>query len=86
MSESLRALRLPLLVDAGVMIALAVQWGTNTARLDQLERQLIEMKSAQVTEARIVRIEEQQRYMVKQVDDLTILLREYLDEQRKGRR
>lgn len=85
MSE-LRALRLPLLIDAGVMIALAVQWGMNTARLDQLERQLIEMKSAQVTEARIVRIEEQQRYMVKQVDDLTTLLREYLEEQRKGRR
>jgi hypothetical protein len=86
MSEALKSLRLPLIIDAGVMIALAVQWGTNTARLDQLERQIIEIKSAQVTEARIVRIEEQQRYMVKQVEDLTVLLREYLEEQRKDRR
>lgn len=80
------SLRIPLIVDAGVLIVLAAQWGSNNSRLEQLERALTEMKAAQVTEARIVRIEEKQTYMVKQMDDLNELLRNYLEEQRKGRK
>lgn len=85
MSEAVRSLKLPLLVDAGVMIALAVQWGTNNQRIDQLEKSLTDIKTAQVTEARIVRIEEQQRYMMQRVDETNTLLREYLDQQRTRR-
>lgn len=85
MIDTVKALRVPLLVDAGVLIALAVQWGTNSARLDQLEDRLTEMRAAQVTEARIVRIEEQQRYLVQRVEETNVLLRQYLEEQR-GRR
>ena len=83
MTESMRALKIPLIVDAGVMVALAVQWGTNSARLDQLESRLTEMRAAQVTEARIVRIEEQQHYLVQRVDETNQLLREYLEQQRR---
>lgn len=59
--------------------------GTNSARLDQLERQLIEMKSAQVTEARIVRIEEKQTYLVQRVDETNQLLRQYIEQNKRAR-
>lgn len=75
-------LRVPLVVDLVVILALAAQWGSNSQRMDQFERQISEMKQGQVTEGRIVRIEEQQKYLVKAVDETNQLLRQWIGEQR----
>jgi hypothetical protein len=83
-------IRLPLMVDAAGFIILActiaVQWGTNTQRLQNLETQVAEVRAAQITEGRIVRIEEQQKYMLQRVDETNQLLRQYIEEQRQARR
>lgn len=74
--------RLPLMVDIGVILMLAVQWGSNTTRMDQLERQIQDLKQAQVTEARIVGIEKDVGRIAEKQDEANKLLREYIAEMR----
>lgn len=78
-------LRVPLIVDGLVILALAVQWGSNLQRMDQLERQLVELKAAQVSDGRVVRIEEQVRYIADQQKETNLLLREFLNKQERSR-
>lgn len=85
MSDEQRV-RINWLLDIGVLIAASIQVGIVWNKVDSLETRFAEMRAAQVTEARIVRIEEQQKYLVERVDDTNRLLREYLEEQRKARR
>lgn len=77
------SIKVPLVVDLVVILALAAQWGSNSKRMDYFEAQIKELKQAQITEGRIVRIEEQQKYMVERVEETNKLLREYIDEQRR---
>ena len=77
------SLRVPLIVDFVVILALAAQWGSNAKWMDYFEEQIRELKRAQITEGRIVRIEEQQKYLVQRVDETNTLLRDYIEEQRK---
>jgi hypothetical protein len=79
------SLRVPLIVDLVVILALAAQWGSNSQRMDQFETQIADIKQGQVTEGRIVRIEEQQKYLVSKTDETNSLLRQYLEDQRKNR-
>ena len=81
-----QSLRVPLVVDLVVILALAAQWGSNTQRMEQFERQIAELKQGQITEGRIVRIEEQQKYLVRTAEETNQLLRQYLEEQRKAQR
>lgn len=74
--------RLPLVVDIGVILMLAVQWGSNTSRMDQLESQIKDMKQAQVTEARIVGIEKDVGRIAEKQEEANRLLREYISEMR----
>lgn len=87
MSES-NSIRIPLMIDAAgfiiLAVTMAVQWGKNDERLRALERQMVDMRSAQITEGRIVRIEEKQTYLVDRVNETNALLREYIQEQRKA--
>ncbi len=76
-------IKVPLVVDLVVILALAAQWGSNSKRMDYFEAQIKELKQAQITEGRIVRIEEQQKYLVQRVDETNQLLREYIEEQRR---
>lgn len=78
-------IKVPLAVDLVVILTLAAQWGSNSKRMDYFEAQIRELKQAQVTETRVVRIEEQQKYLVQRVDETNRLLREYIDEQRQQR-
>lgn len=82
----LQEIRVPLVVDLIVILALAVQWGSNLKRMEYFEQQISEIKRAQITEGRIVRIEEQQKYLVQRVDETNSLLREYIEEQRQANR
>ena len=93
MSEpSSNSIKIPLMIDAAgfiiLAVSMAIQWGKNDERLSGVERQLVELRSAQITEGRIVRLEEKQSYLVQRVDETNSLLREYIQEQRKasGRR
>lgn len=81
-----QSLRVPLVVDLVVILALAAQWGSNSQRMDQFERQIAELKQGQITEGRIVRIEEQQKYLVRTAEETNQLLRQYLEEQRQERK
>lgn len=81
-----QSLRVPLVVDLVVILALAAQWGSNTQRMEQFERQIAELKQGQITEGRIVRIEEQQKYLVRTAEETNLLLRQYLEEQRQERK
>lgn len=81
-----QSLRVPLVVDLVVILALAAQWGSNSQRMDQFERQIAELKQGQITEGRIVRIEEQQKYLVRTAEETNLLLRQYLEEQRQERK
>lgn len=71
------------LLDVGVLVAASIQVGVVWNKVDSLEARFLEMRAAQVTEARIVRIEEQQKYLVARVEETNALLREYLEQQRK---
>ena len=79
-------LRIPLIVDGLVVAALLVQWGSNMQRMDQLERQIAELKVAQVSDGRVVRIEENVKYLTEQSRETNALLRELIQKQNgKGR-
>lgn len=80
-----RRVRINWLLDIGVLVAASIQVGIVWNKVDSLEARFAEMRAAQVTEARIVRIEEQQKYLVSRVDETNSLLKQLLDEQRKGR-
>lgn len=71
------------LLDIGVLIAASIQVGVVWNKVDSLESRFAEMRAAQVTEARIVRIEEQQKYMLQRVEETNALLRQYLEQQQR---
>ena len=79
------SLKVPLAVDIVVIIALAVQWGTNMQRMDQLERQIVELKAAQITDGRIVRVEEKVQSLTDQVKENNSLLRAFIEKQPTAR-
>lgn len=85
MNDEAKRVRINWLLDVGVLIAASIQVGIVWNKVDSLEARFAEMRAAQVTEARIVRIEEQQKYIAQRVEETNALLREYLEEQRKRR-
>lgn len=86
MASEAGGLRIPLIVDGIVIVALAVQWGSNLQRMDQLERQLVELKAAQVSDGRVVRIEEKVQYLAEQSRETNTLLRELVQKTNGARR
>lgn len=81
MNLQMQSLRIPLIVDGLVILALAFQWGSNMQRMDQMERQILELKSGQISDGRIVAIERDVRYLTKQLDETNSMLRALLDKQ-----
>ncbi|MDZ7355863.1 MAG: hypothetical protein ONB55_22310 [candidate division KSB1 bacterium] len=86
MSPQIQSLRIPLIVDGLVILALAFQWGSNMQRMDQMERQILELKSGQISDGRIVAIERDVRYLTKQLDETNSMLRALLDKQGAARK
>jgi hypothetical protein len=86
MATDAPGLRIPLIVDGLVILALAVQWGSNLQRMDQLERQIVELKAAQVSDGRVVRIEENVKYLTEQSRETNALLRELVQKTNGARR
>jgi hypothetical protein len=86
MASEAPGLRIPLIVDGLVILALAVQWGSNLQRMDQLERQIVELKAAQVSDGRVVRIEEKVQYLAEQSRETNALLRELVQQKSNGAR
>lgn len=83
MTNDSGTIRVNWLVDLAVLIVASVQFGILWEKVASLETKLTDIQRNQITDGRIVRLEEQQKYLVRQVEEINQLLKAYIAEQRE---
>lgn len=72
-------------LDSTVIISLLCGAFWLNSRMAVMEERIDSLRAGQVAEARIVRIEEQQKALVEKVNETNLLIRDMIAKQRKNR-